>query len=79
MNYLLNESNDKEFKHLYQESIVEGKPHFEKIKEFYDKEREEAEKQNNMLSNNNKNEINRPNIAPPSNQPKPTYVAKRSA
>jgi hypothetical protein len=49
---------------------------FEKIKEFYEKEREEAEKQNNMLKNKSGKDINRPNISSPSNTPKPTYVAK---
>lgn len=48
---------------------------FEKIKEFYDKEREEAEKHNNMLSNKGKGEISRPNVSPPS-APKPTYTTK---
>lgn len=42
---------------------------FEKIKEFYDKEREEAEKQQSKLSN--KKTVSRPNIAP-----KPTYTVK---
>jgi hypothetical protein len=42
------------------------------MKEYYDKQNEEAEKQQNMLKNNGKNkEISRPNIAP-----KPTYTAK---
>jgi len=52
---------------------------FEKIKEFYDKEREEAEKHNSMLKNNNnssKGEINRPNVSPPSSAKKPTYTVK---
>ena len=52
---------------------------FEKIKEFYDKEREEAEKHNSMLKNNNnssKGEINRPNVSPPSSVKKPTYTIK---
>lgn len=46
---------------------------FEKIKEFYDKEREENEKHNNMLKNKSGKEISRPNIAP--KQP-PSYIAK---
>lgn len=46
---------------------------FEKIKEFYEKEREEADKHSNMLKNNSNKEVSRPNIAP--KQP-PTYVAK---
>lgn len=41
------------------------------IKEHYDKEAEEHEKQNNMLKNNKKSEIARPNIAPT-----PTYTTK---
>jgi hypothetical protein len=48
---------------------------FEKIKEFYDKEREQAEKHNGLLKN--KGEINRPNITPQSSAAKkPTYVTK---
>jgi hypothetical protein len=47
---------------------------FEKIKEFYDKEREEAEKHNNTLKNNGKGEVSRPNIS--SKQPSPTYTTK---
>jgi hypothetical protein len=47
---------------------------FEKIKEFYEKEREEAEKQQNTLSNKTgKGNISRPNIAP---KQSPTYVTK---
>ena len=46
---------------------------FEKIKEFYDKEREESEKQQNMMNNKSKQGISRPNIAPPKS---PTYTAK---
>ncbi len=43
---------------------------FEKIKEYYEKQREENEKQQNLLKNkNNKNQISRPDIAP-------TYTAK---
>jgi hypothetical protein len=45
---------------------------FEKIKEFYDKEREEAEKQQNLMKNKSGKEISRPNVAPK----QPTYVAK---
>lgn len=45
---------------------------FEKIKEFYDKEREEAEKNSNMLKNSSNKDISRPNIAPK----QPTYVSK---
>jgi hypothetical protein len=44
---------------------------FNKIKEHYDKQNEEAEKQQNMLKNkqNSHKEIARPNIAP-------TYTTK---
>jgi len=49
---------------------------FEKIKEFYDKEREEAEKHNKMLKNNGKGDISRPNISPPSTNKQPTYTTK---
>ena len=44
---------------------------FHLMKEHYDKQNEEAEKQQNMLKNNGKNEVTRPNIAP-----KPTYTTK---
>jgi thiamine biosynthesis lipoprotein ApbE len=44
---------------------------FNLLKEHYDKQNEEMEKQQNML--NNKKEISRPNIAPSS---QPTYTAK---
>jgi hypothetical protein len=43
---------------------------FNLIKEHYDKQNEDAEKQQNMLNNTNKKSISRPNIAPP------TYTAK---
>jgi len=44
---------------------------FNLIKEYYDKQNEEAEKQQNMLKNKNSSskEVSRPNIAP-------TYIAK---
>ena len=45
---------------------------FEKIKEFYEKERETAEKQQNMMHNKGKGDISRPNIAPK----QPTYTTK---
>jgi hypothetical protein len=45
---------------------------FEKIKEFYEKEHEEAEKQQNLISNKNKLNISRPSIAPK----QPTYITK---
>jgi hypothetical protein len=46
---------------------------FEKIKEHYEKERGEAEKQQNLMNNKSKSNISRPNISPPQN---PTYTAK---
>ena len=50
---------------------------FEKIKEFYDKEREEAEKHQNILNNKSSKEIARPNIAPPKEKSQqPTYTVK---
>lgn len=49
---------------------------FEKIKEFYDKEREEAEKHNNMLNNKGKGGVSKPNISPPSAAKQPTYTTK---
>ena len=45
---------------------------FEKIKEFYEKERKTAEKQQNMMHNKGKGDISRPNIAPK----QPTYTTK---
>jgi hypothetical protein len=44
---------------------------FNFLKEHYDKQNEEAEKQQNMMKNNGKKEIARPNIAPT-----PTYTTK---
>ena len=41
------------------------------MKEYYDKQNEDIEKQNNMLKNSNKANISRPNIAPT-----PTYTTK---
>jgi hypothetical protein len=49
---------------------------FEKIKEYYDKEREEMEKQQGTLNNNNPGELARPNIAPKQQSNQPTYVTK---
>ena len=46
---------------------------FETLKEHYEKQAEEANKQQNMLKNTNNNDISRPNIAPPK---QPTYTAK---
>lgn len=44
---------------------------FQKLKEWYDKEQEQIEKQNNQLTNKNTAEIARPNIPATS-----TYNAK---
>ena len=44
---------------------------FNLMKEYYDKEAEEQEKQQNSLKNKGKGNLSRPNIAPP-----PTYTAK---
>jgi len=49
---------------------------FEKIKEFYEKEREAMDKQQNVLTNDSVKDINRPNITPSSNNKQPTYVTK---
>jgi len=38
---------------------------FNKMKEYYDKQKEEAEKQQNMLKNKQSKEISKPNIVPP--------------
>jgi hypothetical protein len=46
---------------------------FETLKEYFEKQKEESENQQNMLTNKGKNEISRPNIAP--KQP-PTYITK---
>ena len=46
---------------------------FNKLKEHYDKQNEEAEKQNDMTANKGKQEIAKPNIAP-----KPDYVSTRA-
>lgn len=45
---------------------------FEKIKEYYEKQQEEAEKQQNLLKNTSSKEITRPNIT----SKQPTYIAK---
>jgi len=42
---------------------------FNKMKEHYDKQREEQEKQQNLLKNNSNKEVARPNVTP-------TYTAK---
>lgn len=48
---------------------------FNKLKEHYEKEKEEAEQQQNMLNNkqNSQKEISRPNI-----NPTPTYVTSKA-
>jgi len=46
---------------------------FNMIKEYYEKEKEEHDKQNKQLQNKGKSEISRPNIAP---KTAPTYTAK---
>jgi len=45
---------------------------FETLREHYEKQNQENEKQQNMLKNKNNKELSRPNIAPN----KPTYTAK---
>jgi hypothetical protein len=47
---------------------------FETLREHFEKQNEEAEKQQNMLQNNSKSkgELSRPNIAPK----QPTYTTK---
>jgi hypothetical protein len=42
------------------------------MKEFYDKETEEAEKQQKTLKNGSKGEVSRPNISPKT----PNYTSK---
>jgi hypothetical protein len=44
---------------------------FNLLREHFEKQNEEQEKQNNMLNNKGKKEIARPNIAPT-----PTYTTK---
>jgi len=46
---------------------------FNMIKEFYDKEAEETEKQQKTLKNGSKGEVSRPGIAPKN---PPTYTSK---
>ena len=47
---------------------------FETLKEHYDKQKEEMDKQNNMLKNNTNKELSRPNIAPK----QPTYTTNKA-
>ena len=44
---------------------------FNLMNEYYEKQNEEQEKQNNMLKNKGKSEVARPNITPT-----PTYTTK---
>jgi hypothetical protein len=44
---------------------------FLKLKEHYDKQNQEAEKQQNVMTNKSKQEISKPNIAP-----KPDYTTR---
>lgn len=46
---------------------------FGRIKDYYDKQQEAQEKQNNMMNNKGKQEIARPGVSP---QAKPDYIAK---
>ena len=46
---------------------------FETLKEHFEKQNKEAEKQQNMLKNNLSKDIARPNVAPSKS---PTYVTK---
>lgn len=48
---------------------------FETLKEYYEKQREEAEKQQNILKNKGKPDAKGPNIAPKST---PTYTTSRA-
>jgi hypothetical protein len=45
---------------------------YETLREHYEKQNEQAEKQQNMLNNKGKGDISRPNIAPK----QPTYTSK---
>jgi hypothetical protein len=45
---------------------------YETLREYYEKQNEQAEKQQNMLNNKSSKEIARPNIAPK----QPTYTTK---
>jgi hypothetical protein len=47
---------------------------FETLKEYYEKQKEEMDKQNNMLKNNSNKELSRPNIAPK----QPTYTTNKA-
>ena len=48
---------------------------FETLKEHYEKQAEEANKQQNVLKNTNNNDIARPNIAPTK---QPTYTTNKA-
>jgi hypothetical protein len=45
---------------------------YETLREHYEKQNEQAEKQQNILNNKNSKEVARPNIAPK----QPTYTTK---
>ncbi len=45
---------------------------FETLREYYEKQKEEADKQQNMLNNKPGKDVSRPNIAPK----QPTYTTK---
>jgi hypothetical protein len=45
---------------------------FETLREYYEKQKEEAEKQQSLLKNKSGKDVSRPNIAPK----QPTYTAK---
>lgn len=47
---------------------------FETLKEHYEKQKEEMDKQNNMLKNNTNKELSRPAIAPK----QPTYTTNKA-
>jgi len=46
---------------------------FETLKEYFEKQKEETEKQQNLLKNKSSKEISRPNVTP---SKQPTYIAK---
>ena len=45
---------------------------FETLREYFEKQKQEAEKQQNLLKNKSPKDIPRPNVAPKT----PTYVTK---
>jgi hypothetical protein len=46
---------------------------FEKLREYYEKQKEEAEKHQNLLKNKSSKEISKPSITPTKT---PTYITK---